>query len=306
MPATRKRRPAKPADDQARFTNLTKVYWPEDGYTKGDLIEYYRAMSAIMLPYLRDRPQSLHRHPNGIRKASFFQKDVSRQPPPEWVRTVSLPVDTPDGKMTSIVCDNEATLLYMANLGCIEINPWNSRLAAIDHPDYLVIDLDPEAIAFQHVIEAAKHVHHLLDSAGVECHCKTSGKTGLHVYVPLGANYDYDLARQFAEVIANIVQRQLPKTTSVVRSPAQRQRRVYLDFLQNRRGQTVAAPYSVRPAPGATVSTPLKWSDVRPSLDPTKFTIRTVPQRVDRIGDLWKPVLGRGVDLERIVRKLTP
>lgn len=286
------------------LTNLDKVYWPDDGYTKGDLINYYREIAPVILPYLRDRPESLHRHPNGIDRDSFFQKDVSKTPPPEWVETVPISSESDGEVKTYIVCQNEPTLLYLANLGCIEINPWNSRIESQDNPDYLIIDLDPEAVSYDRVIEAAIAVRKLLEKAGAECYCKTSGKRGLHIFVPLGAKYDYDQARQFGEIIANLVNGQLPDSTSVVRSPAKRQGRVYLDFLQNRRGQTLAAPYSVRPYRGATVSTPLKWSEVRKRLDPTKFTIRTMPKRIDKIGDLWKPVLGRGIDLEACLGRL--
>jgi bifunctional non-homologous end joining protein LigD len=167
-----------------------------------------------------------------------------------------------------------------------------------------VIDLDPEDVPFARVIEAAQAVRRTLENAGASCLCKTSGKRGLHVYVPLGARYDYDQARQFAEIIANLVHANLPVATSVVRNPAKRQQRVYLDFLQNRRGQTLAAPYAVRPYPAATVSTPLKWAEVRQGLDPTKFTIRTMAKRLEKIGDLWEPILGPGIDLERCLDRL--
>jgi bifunctional non-homologous end joining protein LigD len=168
-----------------------------------------------------------------------------------------------------------------------------------------VIDLDPEAVPFARVVEAAVAVHRLLDRAGAENLCKTSGKRGLHVFVPLGARYDHDQARRFAEIVANLVHRQLPGSTSVVRRPALRQGRVYLDFLQNRRGQTLAAAYSVRPYPRATVSTPLRWAEVKPGLDPTRFTLATVRRRLDRVGDLWQPVLGRGIDLAACLDRLT-
>src|SRR5262245_59401083 len=287
------------------LTNLDKLYWPKEGYTKGDLIHYYREIAPVILPYLRDRPESLRRHPNGITGQFFFQKDFSKQPPPDFVETVPITSESDSETILYIVCQNEPTLLYMANLGCIEINPWNSRVQSKDNPDYLIIDLDPEAIPFDRVVEAAIAVRKLLEKAGAESYCKTSGKRGIHVFVPLGAEYDYDQAKQFAEIVANLVNGQLPTTTSVIRSPAKRQKRVYLDFLQNRRGQTLAAPYSVRPAPGATVSTPLKWSEVRKGLDPSKFTIWTMPKRLDKVDDLWKPVLGKGIDLEGCLGRLT-
>jgi bifunctional non-homologous end joining protein LigD len=262
-------------------------------------------MGPMMLPYLRDRPQSLNRFPNGIDAKNFYQKDVTRQPPPEWVRTEKVDVDVRAEDMLMVVCDNLETLLYLANLGCIEINPWNSRIPNVENPDWVVIDLDPEDISFAKVIEAAQTVHRVLDKASVANYCKTSGKTGLHIYIPLGAKYDYDLARRFAEIVANMVHGLLPNTTSVVRSPAQRMKRVYLDFLQNSRGQTLAAPYSVRPAPGAPVSTPLKWSEIKAGLDPRKFTIFNTEKRFNRVGDLWTPVIGKGIDLGDCLSRLS-
>jgi bifunctional non-homologous end joining protein LigD len=281
-----------------QLTNQNKVYWPEERYTKHDLVEYYRQVANFILPYLVDRPESLHRHPAGITGKSFFQKDISSQKPPSWVPTVMLQ-DEPDEKVTqAVLCQNEATLVYLANLGCIELNPWNSRVSKLDFADYLMLDLDPEAIAFERVIEAAQVIHRILDKLEVESVCKTSGKRGLHIYVPLGAKYTHEQAKQFAELLAMTARQQLPETTSLERNPRSRQKRVYLDFLQNGRGKTLAAAYCVRPYPGATVSTPLKWSEVRPGLDPSTFTIRTVPDRLQKVGDLWQSVLGKGLDLD--------
>jgi bifunctional non-homologous end joining protein LigD len=220
------------------------------------------------------------------------------------VKTVTIPPESGKAPITYCLCQNEASLLYLANLGCIELNPWNSRVGHLEEPDFLIIDLDPEAIPFSRVVEAAIVVRRVLDGAGAECLCKTSGKRGLHVCMPLGAKYDYDLVRQFGELVATIVQRKLPATTSLERRPARRQKRVYLDYLQNRRGQTLAAPYSVRPVPGAPVSTPLHWREVRKSLDPLRFTIRTIARRLDQAGDLWRPVHGPGVDLEDCLGRL--
>jgi bifunctional non-homologous end joining protein LigD len=286
------------------LSNLGKVYWPQDGYTKGDLIAYYREVSAFILPYLKDRPQSLHRHPNGIDGKSFFQKDVRQQPPPDWVQTVELVADADRKSARSILCQDEATLVYLANLGCIELNPWNSRVGTLDLPDYMLLDLDPEAISFDHVVDTAQAVRKVLHRVGAESFCKTSGKRGLHVYVPFGAQYGHDEAKRFAELIARIVNRELPSTTSLVRSPSGRQGRVYLDYLQNGKGKTLAAAYSVRPRAGATVSTPLKWSEVKPGLDPARFTIRTMAKRLHRLGDLWQPVLGTGIDLPTCLERL--
>jgi bifunctional non-homologous end joining protein LigD len=287
-----------------KFTNLDKVYWPKEGYTKGDLLNYYHDVAPFILPYLHDRPLSLHRHPNGIAGKSFFQKDVSGQPPPDWVQTASIASESAGKNISFVVCQDEATLLYVVNLGCIEMNPWNSRLGALDRPDYVVIDLDPQEIGFSQVVETALEVRKVIENAGGECHCKTSGKRGLHIFLPLGGRYDYAEARSFAERVARVVNSKLPDTTSILRQPAQRRARIYLDFLQNNRGQTLVAPYSLRPVEGATISTPLRWAEVKKTLDPTRFNLRTIRQRLDRVGDLWKPVLGRGIDLRKCLRTM--
>jgi bifunctional non-homologous end joining protein LigD len=286
------------------FTNLDKVYWPEDGYTKGDLINYYREVAPFILPYLRDRPLSLHRHPDGIHGESFFQKDVSKQLPATWIRTVLIPSGHGGRTIRYMTCDNDATLLYMANLGCIELNCWTSRVQSLDRPDYLVIDLDPQDTPYSEVIETAQLVRELLEKGCAPCFCKTSGKRGMHIYVPLGARYDFDQARQFGEIVARLVHRKLPRFTSIVRDPAKRRQRVYIDFLQNRRAQTMASVYSVRPVPGARVSTPLLWKEVTKKLDPGKFTIRTLPRRLEKVGDVWEGLLESTADLSDCLTRL--
>jgi bifunctional non-homologous end joining protein LigD len=301
--ATRSAVPARRGPEVA-LSNLDKVFWPDEGYTKGDVVDYYREMGPLILKYLRDRPESLHRHPNGIEGKSFFQKDVGRMRPPAYVETVSIADKSGKQDTEYLVCQNPETLLYLANLGCIELNPWNSRLGSLDKPDYLVIDLDPEDAPFIRVVETANVVRKVLERAGAEGACKTSGKRGLHVFVPLGARYDYEQAKQFAELVALKVNRLLPATTSVTRSPAKRQGRVYPDFLQNRRGQTLAAPYCIRPYPGACVSTPLAWREVKKGLDPSSFTIKTVGRRIQKVGDLWTPVLGAGIDLAKCLERM--
>lgn len=192
----------------------------------------------------------------------------------------------------------------MANLGCIEINPWLSRVQRPDYPDYLVIDLDPEEIAFAKVIEAAQAVHAVLARAQIPSFPKTSGATGLHIYIPLGAKYNYEIAREFARLIATLVHHEVPGFTSLERSPKKRKQKVYLDFLQNRSGQTVASVYSLRPREGATVSTPLRWEEIKPGLDPREFTIKTIHRRLQKMGDLFKGVLGPGVDIAQCIEML--
>jgi bifunctional non-homologous end joining protein LigD len=195
-------------------------------------------------------------------------------------------------------------LAYLANLGCIELNPWTARVGSLDRPDYSLLDLDPEDISFEHVIETAQMIRKVLHEVGAESVCKTSGKRGLHVYVPFGARYSHEQARQFAELIATIVHAKLPSLTSMVRHPSERQGKIYLDCLQNGKGKTLAAPYSARPYAKATVSTPLKWPEVRRGLDPTRFTINTMAKRLNLVGDLWAPVLGPGIDLPACLERL--
>ena len=285
------------------LTNLDKVFWPDEGYTKGDVIEYYRTVAHCMLPHLLDRPESLYRTPHGITRGGFFQKEAGELPP-AWIKTKEIFSKHVDKSIKFFICQDEATLIFMANLGCIEINPWLSRIQSLDYPDYFVIDLDPEDIGFDKVIETALAVREVLDRAGASSFPKTSGATGIHIYVPLGARYDYETAERFARVVATLAHQKVPAFTSLLRSPQKRQKKVYLDFLQNKAGQTLAAAYSIRPRPGATVSAPLKWEEVKPGLDPSQFTIRTMPSRIERRGDLFQGVLGPGIDIEACIENL--
>lgn len=281
-------------------TNLNKVYWPKEGYTKGDLIEYYRKVKKLILPHLKDRPQTLHRFPNGIEGQAFYQKDMKQAP--DWVPTTKIRHE--DKTVNYLLVQDEASLVYLANLGCIEIHPFNSKAGRIEYPDYMVIDLDPEAVQFDKVRETALMVHELLDEIGIPNFCKTSGATGIHIYAPLGAKYDYSQVKQFCKIVATLGNRRLPEITSITRSPSKRQGRVYLDYLQNNRGQTLASAYSLRPYPKAPVSTPLDWKEVKKKFDPAEFNIKTVLNRIQKTGDLFKPVLGRGVDLIAGLNKL--
>jgi len=287
------------------LTNQNKIYFPDDGITKGDIINYYSEVAELILPYLKDRPQSMNRFPNGIEGQSFYQKDVDVEKIPAWLKTKQIHSESTKANIDYLICNDKATLLYMANLGCIEFNPWNSTIKHIEKPDWVVIDLDPGKIDFKEVVKAALVVRDVMAELDTECYCKTSGASGLHIYVPLAAKYDYDAVKIFAELIAHTVNVRLPQTTSILRPVKQRQDKIYIDFLQNRRGQTVAAPYSVRPRSGATVSTPLEWKEVNKKLSPTQFTIRNILERVEQKGDLWKPVLGKGADLHVILKKIS-
>ncbi len=289
---------------KVKCTNLNKVYFPGEGYTKGDLINYYHSISKFILPYLKNRPQSLNRHPNGIKGLSFYQKDMDVKQIPTWVKTVKLFSKSNNATIDYLICNDVATLIYMANLGCIEINPWHSTFAKPDEPTYMMLDLDPGDISFVEVVNTAIVIKEICDEINISCYCKTSGATGLHIYIPLAAKYNYDDVKIFAEIMATIVHSRLPDTTSIERSTAKRKDKIYIDFLQNRKGQTIAAPYSVRPRPFATVSTPLLWKEVNHKLTPEMFTIKNIEERLSKTGDLWKPVLQKGIVLTKVLKSI--
>lgn len=286
---------------QLKFTNLNKIYWPDEGISKRDMLNYYYQVAEYILPYLKDRPLSLNRFPNGIKGPSFYQKNV-KDKSPDWVKT--FPYTTSDGEHKEfLVGDDEATLLWMANSGCIEMNPWFSRTKAPDNPDYCVIDLDPDKNTFNQVIKAAQEVKTVLDMLDIPSYPKTSGSTGIHIYIPLGAKYNYDQSQLFGRLIANIVHQRIPKFTSVERQVKNRGGKMYIDFLQNRPGATLACAYSLRPKPGATVSMPLDWNEVKTGLTMKDFHIKNAVQRVRREGDIFKGTLGKGINLDKALKK---
>ncbi|HVU85067.1 MAG TPA: non-homologous end-joining DNA ligase, partial [Puia sp.] len=286
------------------LTNLNKLYWPKEKISKGDMIRYYDLAAEYILPYLVDRPQSLNRFPNGIDGESFFQKDVGNSVP-DWIRTYRYKSES-DGKYKRfLVATDKASLIYMANLGCIEMNPWNSRTGKPDYPDWCVIDLDPDkGNTFNQVIEVARRIKAWLDRWKVPAYCKTSGSTGIHVYIPLAAKYTFDQSRMFAEIIVTAVQKEMPDITSIERSLSKRKGKIYLDFLQNRQIQTIAAPYSLRPKPGATVSMPLPWEEVKPGLKMSDYNIGNALERMRRGPDIFKGVLGPGINLDKILKDM--
>ena len=303
-PSDKSERQVTIAGNTLKLTNLNKVFWPEEGYAKADVISYYRDIADFMLPYLKDRPESLNRFPDGIYGESFYQKNINPDLIPGWIQTVRVKSEGEREYINYLLCQDEATLVYLANWGCIEFNPWNSRVGSLDNPDYLLIDLDPGDIGFDAVIKVAQAVKEVMDEAGIEGYPKTSGATGLHVYIPLGAKYTYEQTREFGRILAHLTCRKVPDIASIERMTAKRPDKVYVDFLQNSRGQTLAAAYCIRPKPGATVSTPLGWEEIRPGLSPSKSNIRTIHKRLERVGDLFKPVLGPGIDLEKAVSRL--
>ncbi|MEX0661900.1 MAG: DNA ligase D [Balneolaceae bacterium] len=285
-------------------TNLEKVYWPDEGYTKFDLIDYYIKVSDVIMPYLVDRPQNLNRHPNGINEKGFYQKD-SGSMLPDWIETINIYSESSDKDIEYMLCQNTAALAYMANLGCIEINPWNSNINSLDNPDYTVIDIDPsKKTTFEDSIEVALAAKEVLDCAKIEGYCKTSGSSGMHIYLPMNAQYSYEEARDFTRLLCYYIKDLLPDLTTMERTIKKRKGKIYLDYLQNRSGQTLAAPYCVRPKKGATVSAPLKWSEVKKGLNMHDFTIHTMPDRIKSMKDPFKNVLGKGIDIAKTLEIL--
>lgn len=287
---------------ELKFSNLSKIYWPKEKYTKRHMLNYYYQVAPYILPYLKDRPQSLNRYPNGINGKSFYQKDITGKAP-DWIRME--PYTTSEGENKNfLVPEDESSILYMANLGAIEMNPWNSTIYKPDHPDWCLIDLDPtEKNSFEQVIETAQVTKQVLDELGVPGYPKTSGSTGIHVYIPLGAKYTYDECQLFGKLIATEVHNRLPSYTSITRLTKNRKGKLYVDYLQNRPKATLAAPYSLRPKPGATVSMPLYWEEVKKGLQMSHFNIANAVNRIRKEGDIFKPVIGKGIDMKKVLKQ---
>lgn len=288
---------------ELKLTNLSKYYWPREKITKRDLLNYYYHVAPYILPYLKDRPQSMLRHPDGITGEAFFFKDVTGKAP-AWIKTFKYHSEADDRVRNYLVAKDEASLLYMVSLGCIEINPWHSRVQKENFPDWCIIDLDPGKTTFEQVIKAALVTKEVLDGAGIAAYPKTSGSKGIHIYIPLGAKYTYEQSREFARVIATLIHERIPGFTSIERTVKDRKGKMYIDFLQNRPQATVSAPYSVRPKPGAPVSMPLHWDEVKKGLKITDFNIFNSMDRIQSEGDLFKPVIGKGVNLGKVIRNL--
>ncbi len=285
------------------LTNSDKVLWPKEGYTKGDMLNYYYSIAPYILPYLKNRPQSLHRFPNGIKSNSFYQKDVTGKVP-EWIKLYPYKVSGERIQKHYMLCNNKAALLYMVNLGCIEINPWSSTIQHPDHPTWCILDIDPDKNnTFEQVIDTAQAIFQFLQDIKVPSYCKTSGSTGIHIYIPLSNKYTYEQSQLLAQWIAGEVSGQL-SYTSIERMTDKRKGKIYIDYLQNRPAATLAAPYSLRPKPEATVSTPLYWEEVKKGLRLTDFTIENALDRIKSEGDIFKPVLGKGINLKKILQHI--
>jgi bifunctional non-homologous end joining protein LigD len=287
-----------------KFTNLKKLYYPDEGYTKGDVLRYYDSVAGLILPHLKDRPLSLKRYPNGIKDQYFFQKD-SPDSFADWLRTESIESDHKGSTINYVFAEDRASLLYLVNLGCIDHNPWMSRSPTLDNPDFVLIDLDPQECPYDLIVDAALLVKGVLDRIGLAGYPKTTGGDGMHVYIPVEPIYSYEETRTFAELIARLVIHEKPEMFTTPRSVSKRQRnRVYFDWVQNAKSKTIAAPYVLRAYAGAPVATPLEWSEVQHGLHPGQFNITNAPERFARKGDLFAGVLKEPQVLDEALVKL--
>jgi len=270
------------------FTNLNKIYFPKDGYRKRDLLAHYLWAAPMILPFLKDRPLVLRRYPNGIEEKAFFQKDAGRDTP-DWVKTAPIASDSSGRSVHYIVANDRATLLYLTNLGCIDHNPWSSRYDDQEHPDYIFFDLDPsEGTTFATVIHFGKLLLQALEDFGIKAFAKTSGATGFHIFIPIEPRYSFEQARLFVQAIADVVARKHPGVLTSERTVSKRRRgSIYVDAHQNSRGQSLACAYSVRAFPHAPVSAPVRLAELRAGLKPERWNLRTIRERVEKVGDLW-------------------
>jgi bifunctional non-homologous end joining protein LigD len=291
-------------DRRLKFTNLNKVFYPQEGYTKRDVINFYAGVAALLVPHLKGRPLSLRRYPNGIDGESFFQKEAPAGIP-DWLHTEKIQTDE-DSSTNFVVADDAPSLLYLANLGCIDQNPWMSRIGSLENPDYILIDLDPYHCAYDRIIEAAQLVRQKLDLIGMAGYPKTTGGDGMHIYIPLEPVYSFQQARSFAEIVARWLSAERPDLFTTPRNVAAREKgKVYFDYLQISSGKTISAPYVLRAYAGAPVATPLAWHEVKPGLSPTQFHIGNALRRFDRVGDLFAGVLTNFQRIEPALEKLS-
>lgn len=272
------------------LSRLDKVLWPQDGYTKGELINYYVEVAPYIIPHLQGRPMVFTRYPDGIDKQSFYQKNAPSSLP-QWIKT--YPYYSPDSgrDINFILVEESAALAWLANQACIEMHPWLSCASLVDYPDFIVFDLDPSpGNSFEQVKTIVFLTRQVLNELGLRCYIKTSGSQGLHVYLPVENKYSYEKVRDFARTVAEIICTMQPDIATVERTVRKRGAKIYVDYMQNVKGKTLCSVYSVRPRPGATVSAPLYWDEVN-SIKPSDFTIKTILPRLQKLGELFVPVL---------------
>ena len=304
----RRERPLEATEGRVKLSNLDKIFWPDEGITKGDLLDYYRAVAEVLVPHLKGRPFTMRRYPDGAFGKAFFQKDAPKGMP-EWIPRFHVQVSTrerPPKKrwIDAPLVNDEDALTWMVNMGCIDMNAWYSRVDKPDRPDFVLFDLDPSPdVGFREVVQVALVVKQALDAIGLVAFPKTSSADGMHVLVPVERRYTYAQTREFCEIVAGALARTHRGLVTTEWSKAKR-RGVLIDANQNGEGKTIASAYSVRPRPGAPVSTPLRWEEVDESLDATAFTMEVVLERIRRHGDLFEGVLTTRQRLEPALRAL--
>lgn len=277
-------------DEKLKLTNLSKQLWPDDNITKADLIKYYIQMASVILPHLKDRPMVFTRYPDGIYGKAFYQKNVPDYAP-EWLKTFKIKSD--EGNITEYVIINDVkSLVWAANQACLELHPWLSKTSSLGNPDYVIFDLDPmENTDFEDARKVALALKELLDMEGLVSFAKTSGSTGIQIYVPIDCKYTYQQVRNFAKLFCQVIERTFPDITTTERSVSKREGKMYLDYMQNVKGKTIVAPYSPRPKKGAPVSCPITWTELEQGVTADMFTIKNMPERVKEKGDIFEGVL---------------
>jgi bifunctional non-homologous end joining protein LigD len=290
-------------ESKVKITHPDKIFFPKEKITKGDVIAYYDSVADYILPYLKDRPQSLRRTPNGIEKEGFFQKNVEGMVP-SWIKTRKIKSKSTEESITYLLCQDKETLLFLANWGCIELNPWSSRVGTLNNPDYIIFDLDPNGAGIKKITTTALKLKEILDLLKVPAFVKTSGGKGIHVFIPVLPKYTYEQTRTFSHLVSQMVLKELPEIVSLERIPDKRKNKVYLDFLQNGKGKTMASIYSLRPREGASISTPLEWDEINDKLDLKYFNIKSLPKRLKEKGDLWAGFFEKSIDLKNVLKTL--
>ncbi len=288
---------------EVSISNLDKVFWEEEGYTKAHLINYYVQVFPYLALHLAERPLVVTRYPSGAGGKGFYQKNAP-EGTPEWVHTYPVYSSHSRRCLNFVICDNLATMVWLANQACIELHPWMSRIGSLDRPDFVVFDLDPsEGATYEDVCEVAEVTREVLNFLKLRFYLKTSGATGFHVVVPIINTHTYDELRDFVRRVAETVVSLIPEKATVIRKVKDRRGKVYVDYLQNIQGKTVCSPYSVRPRPGAPVSAPINWDELRKT-QPADFNIVTVPPRLKRKGDIFTGVITEPQKIDEAYRRL--
>jgi|Deesub1362A_J573_1020465.scaffolds.fasta_scaffold00988_5 bifunctional non-homologous end joining protein LigD len=279
---------------KVKLTNLQKVLYPKVELTKAHVIEYYKKISSFLLPHLKNRPLVLKRYPKGVEKEGFFQKSIP-QSAPNWVKRVSIYSEEEKKEITYVLCENLATLIWLANLASLEIHPWLSQVNSLECPDLIVFDLDPYGVSFNEVKRVAFLIKDSLEALGIECFCKTSGLRGVHIYVPIEPRFTYEEAKKFSRLLSLVLAQKFPFFVTS-QWKVEKRRGVFIDWNQNVKGKTLVAPYSLRVSPQATISYPLSWDELEALKDPSQFNLKKVLE--SSIKSAWEDIYKKRADIQ--------